>query len=121
MRKTPTNGNWASSSIKLVEKYDLNLKEIQYMKTSIYKKLVKRQMHTIACKELLEIQKSKEKENILNMTAFKSPTPFSQKQSSMFQKKLDLFALRTEMNLNSYNFGKKIYCEKRMPKRANQF
>ena len=68
MRKNPTKGDWASSSIELVEKYDLNLNlnEIQDMKTSIYKKLVKRQMHTIAFKELLEIQKSKEKGKYIN-------------------------------------------------------
>ena len=66
MRKNPTKGDWASSAIKLVEKYlNLNLKEIQDMQTSIYKKLVKRQMHTIAFKELLEIQKSKEKGKLI--------------------------------------------------------
>ena len=63
MRKNPTKGDWASSLIDLVEKHylNINIKEIQDMKTSIYKNLVKRQMHTIAFKELLEIQNSKEK------------------------------------------------------------
>ena len=91
------------------------------MKTSIYKKLVKRQMHTIAFKELVEISKSKEKRNILNMTVFKWPTSFSQKQSTMFQKKIDIFALRTEMNLNPNNFSRKIYCEKGCPEEQTNF
>ena len=43
------------------------------------------------------------------MRASKWPTPFSQKQNSIFQKKTWSFCSK---NLNHNNFGRKIYCEK---------
>ena len=87
------------------------------MKTSIYMKLVKRQKHTSAFKELLEIKKSKETEKIKkkNMTACSL-----QKQSSVFSKNLIVFAIRTGMNMNQNNFQKNIQ-SKRMPRRSKHY
>ena len=123
MRKNPTKGDWASSSIKLVEKFELNLnlKEIQYMKTSIYKKLVRRQMHKIAFKDLLEIQKNKEKGKYIKYDSLQMADYLLPEAQLNVSEKLDLFALRTEMNMNPNNFGRKIYCEKGCQEEQSNF
>jgi hypothetical protein len=123
MRKNPTKGDWASSSIKLVKTFDLNLnlKEIQDMKTSIYRNLVRRKMHKIAFNDLLEIQKNKEKGKYIKYDSLQMADYLLPEAQLNVSEKLDLFALRTEMNMNPNNFGRKIYCEKGCQEEQSNF
>ena len=114
MRTNPTKGDWASFAIELLEKYELklNINEIQEMKSSIFKKLVKRQMHTIAFKELIDIKNSKQKGKYIQYEGLQMADYLQPEAELNLTEKLELFALRTEMNFNPFNFGNKICCEK---------
>ena len=114
MRMNPTRGDWASFAMELIEKYDLklNLEEICEMKPSIYKKLVQRQMQKIAFQELTEIKNSKQKEKYIKYESLQMADYLTPEADLSVTEKLELFAIRTEMNFNPYNFGNKIPCEK---------
>ena len=114
MVRKPTKGDWAGYAIGLIEKYELNLslQEIKETGSSLFKKLVKRQTIKIAFKELIERQAKGEKGRQiiyegLNMADYLLP-----EAALTVLEKQELFAIRTEMNPNPYNFGNKIQCEK---------
>ena len=67
MLKNPTKGDWASAATNLVVKYDLklNIEEIQTMKSSLFKNLVKKQIRKVAFKELVDQQQGKEKGKLI--------------------------------------------------------
>ena len=54
MLKSPTKGDWTSTALELVKKFEinLNLNEIQVMKQNSIKKLVIRKMSELAFKDL---------------------------------------------------------------------
>ena len=69
MRNHPKKGDWASWTLSLIEKYEINmtLEEIKETKGSIFKNMVKRQMIKFAFKDLVNRQKKGEKgRNIYN-------------------------------------------------------
>ena len=79
--------------------------------SSLFKKLVKRQTHKIAYRELIERQAKGEKGRpiiykSLNMADYLLP-----EAALTVEEKQEMFAIRTEMNDNKYNFGNKIPCE----------
>ena len=107
MRMNPTRGDWASFAMELIEKYDrkLNLEEICEMKPSIYKKLVQRQMQKIAFQELTEIKNSKQKGKYIKYESLQMADYLTPEANLSVTEKIELFAIRTEMNFNPYNFG----------------
>ena len=113
MRINPTKGDWASFAMGLIQKYELklNLQEIQETKSSIYKKLVNRQMQKIAFQELIEIKNSKQKGRHITYESLQMADYLKPEAELNVTEKLEIFALRTEMNFNPYNFGNKIRCE----------
>ena len=91
---------------------NLSLQEIKETGSSLFKKLVKRQTIKIAFKELIERQAKGEKGRQiiyegLNMADYLLP-----EAALTVLEKQELFAIRTEMNPNPYNFGNKTQCEK---------
>ena len=113
MIKNPTKGDWASASTLLIEKYDLklNLEDIQKMKSSIYKNLVKKQIRKIAFKDLVDKQQNKEKGKSIRYDSLKMADYLLPESNLNNKDKLEIFALRAEMNPNPYNFGLKTLCE----------
>ena len=65
-------------------------------------------MHKIAFKDLLEIQKNKEKGKYIKYDSLQMADYLLPEAQLNVSEKLDLFALRTEMNMNPNNFGRKI-------------
>ena len=63
MKDNPTSGDWAIFAISLVKKYNINLTlyEIEKMKTSSFKKLVKQKVKEIAFLQLTQRQQEGEK------------------------------------------------------------
>ena len=55
MIRNPTRGDWASAAAQLVQKYELNLnlEDIQKIKSTIFKNLVKKQIQQVAFKDLV--------------------------------------------------------------------
>ena len=113
MLKNPTKGDWTSAATNLVVKYDLklNIEEIQTMKSSLFKNLVKKQIRKVAFKELVDQQQGKEKGKLIRYDSLQMADYLLPESNLNTTDKLEIFALRAEMNQNPYNFGLKIFCE----------
>ena len=113
MKSSPTRGDWASSAIELLEKYNISLsfENIKTMKKSQFKIMVKKQIHKVAFEDLIIRKNDGEKGKkilyeCLQMTDYLLP-----ECSLNLEDKAEMFSLRTEMNPNPFNFGKKTNCE----------
>ena len=113
MKENPTRGDWASFAISLIQKYNLNLSltDIKNMKTNLFKKLVKKQMKEIALSELIFRQKKGEKGKFIQYNSFNMAEYLLPESNLTVIEKVQIFALRTEMNDNPCNFGEKIQCQ----------
>ena len=121
MLQNPTKGDWASSAAKLFKKYelDMNLDEIQNIKPSIFKNLVKKHIRKVAFKELVDQQQSKQKGKFIKYESLQMAEYLLPEANLDILDKLEIFSLRTEMNSNPYNFGKKTSCEIGCPEEQN--
>jgi hypothetical protein len=113
MKENPTRGDWASFAISLIQKYNLNLSltDIKNMKTNLFKKLVKKQMKEIALSELIFRQKKGAKGKFIHYNSFNMAEYLLPESNLTVIEKVQIFALRTEMNDNPCNFGEKIQCQ----------
>ena len=113
MIEKPTRNDWASFAKLLVQKYNLNLTllEIENMKTSSFKKLVKTKMEEVAFSELTQRQKLKEKGRTIKYTRLCMATYLLPEAKLTTEEKTEIFALRCQMNENPCNFGDKIKCQ----------
>jgi hypothetical protein len=113
MIRNPTPGDWTGYAIELIKKYKLNLslKEIKETESSIFKKLVKRQIHKIAFRELIERQAKGEKGKLIVYESLNMADYLLPEAALTVEEKQEIFAVRTEMNENPFNFGNKTQCE----------
>ena len=113
MVRNPTTGDWAGYAIDLFKKYELNLslKEIKETESSIFKKLVKRQTNKIAFRELIERQAKGEKGRFIVYESLNMADYLLPEAALTVEEKQEMFAVRTEMNENQFNFRNKIQCE----------
>ena len=121
MLQNPTKGDWASSAAKLFKKYelDMNLDEIQNIKPSIFKNLMKKHIRKVAFKELVDQQQSKQKGKFIKYESLQMAEYLLPEANLDISDKIEIFSLRTEMNSNPYNFGKKTSCEIGCPEEQN--
>ena len=112
MVKNPTKGDWASNAITLIEKFELNmdLNEIQNMKPSLFKQLVKKQMRKIAFRDLNKIHEEKQKGKFIKYNCLTMADYLLPEANLTTEDKLQLFSVRTEMNDNPFNYGGKDLC-----------
>ena len=113
MVRNPTTGDWAGYATELIKKYELNLslKEIKETESSIFKKLDKRQIHKIAFRELIERQAKGEKGRLIVYESLNMADYLLPEAALTVEEKQEMFAVRTEMNENPFNFGNKTQCE----------
>ena len=113
MIEKPTRGDWASFAISLVQKYslDLTLHQIEKMKSSSFKKLVKCKMNELAFWELTQRQKQGEKGRTIMYRSLCMAKYLLPETNLTVSEKTDMFALRSQMNENPCNFGDKINCQ----------
>ena len=109
MKENPTRGDWASFAISLIQKYSLNLSldDIKNMKTNLFKKLVKKNMKELALSELIFRQKRGEKGKSIEYNSFNMAEYLLPESNLTVSEKVQIFALRSEMNENPCNFGEK--------------
>ena len=112
MLKNPQKGDWASNAKCLIGKFELNLNliDIQNMKPSIFKNLVKKQMTKIAFRDLKKTLVEKKKGRMINYSCLTMADYLLPEANLTNEEKIHLFAIRTEMNDNPCNYGEKILC-----------
>ena len=113
MLQNPQKGDWASNAVCLVEQFELNLnlQDIQVMKPSIFKNLVKKKMTEIAFRDLKKTQIEKKKGRFINYSCLTMADYLLPEANLTNEEKIYLFAIRTEMNDNPCNYGEKILCD----------
>ena len=113
MKDNPTNGDWASFAISLVKKYNINLTlyEIEKMKTSSFKKLVKQKVKEIAFLKLTQRQQEGEKGKTIVYNSLGMADYLQPESKLTVREKIEMFALRCQMNENPFNFGEHINCQ----------
>ena len=112
MLKNPQKGDWASNAKFLIGKFELNLNliDIQNMKPSIFKNLVKKQMTKIAFRDLKKTLVEKKKGRLINYSCLTMADYLLPEANLTNEEKIHLFAIRTEMNDNPCNYGKNSLC-----------
>ena len=113
MINSPTRGDWASSANKLLEKYEIELsfEDIKTMKNSKFKSLVKKQIHKVAFRDLINRKNAGEKGRNIKYECLQMTDYLLPESSLNLEEKIEMFSLRAEMNQNPYNFGNKTNCE----------
>ena len=96
MTEKPTKGDWASFAISLIGKYKLNLtlEEIEKMKITSFKKLVKNNVNEIAFCELTQKQKQGEKGKTIVYNSIGMADYLLPEAKMTVKEKNDIFSLR---------------------------
>ena len=108
-KQKPTKGDWVSEVSKLMNKYkiELTFQQIEEMKSSLFKRLVKQKVTEVAFFELIQRQKSKKKGRYIEYTTLGMADYLHPEAELSTEEKIQIFSLRTDMNEIPNNFGKK--------------
>ena len=112
-KTNPRKGDWVSNAFKLLITYNikLTLKEIENMKTSLFKSLVKQNVHKSAFESLiLKKNEGTKGSHIIYEDLQMSQYLLAQSNISVKDKE-EMFSYRCEMNDLPYNYGMKTNCE----------
>ena len=110
---SPTKGDWVSEVSKLLSKYhiEMTFKQVEEMKVSLFKSMVKRKVTDVAFRDLVERQKNKTKGKYIEYTSLRMADYLHPESKISTEEKIQMFSLRTEMNEIQNNFGFKQICE----------
>ena len=112
-KSNPARGDWVSQTTKLLTEYSFNLtfEEIKQIKPSLFKRLVKKQVHGKAFEDLMNKKNSGEKGRHIHYEKHEMASYLLSKSNFSVTDKLEIFAIRCEMNDLPFNFGNKTNCE----------
>ena len=112
-KANPRKGDWVSNVCQLLITYNINLtlQEVQNMKTSLFKNLVKRKVHTAAFESLILKKNGGSKGSLIKYEDFQMSHYLLAQSNISVKDKEEIFSYRCEMNDLPFNFGRKTNCE----------
>ena len=112
-KHNPTRGDWVQNVTKLLSEYDIKmtLSEIRNMKPSLYKSMVKRKVHDKAFKDLIKKKNDGQKGSLIKYEKLEMATYLLSKSNISVKDKIEMYAIRCEMNELPFNYGEKTNCE----------
>ena len=112
-KQNPSRGDWVGKVTQLLAEYSINmtLLEIRNMKPSLFKSMVKRSVHEKAFKCLIMKQNNGQKGSFIEYEKLELASYLLSKSNISVTNKLEMFAIRCEMNDLPSNYGKTTNCE----------
>ena len=109
----PTKNDWLNGAKEILEEFEIELsfKQIQTMKTTQYKSLVKKKASKAAFKYLIQKQENGKKGRLIKYKQIEMVDYLLPECSLTVSDKTELFAFRCEINDLPNNFGKSEMCE----------
>ena len=112
-KQNPTRGDWVQNVTKLLSEYNINitLSEIKSKKPSLFKSMVKRKVHAKAFEDLIKKKNDGQKGCYIEYEELEMASYLMSKSNISVKDKIEMFAIRCEMNELPSNYGKKENCE----------
>ena len=113
LENSPTQNDWLSGAKEMLKafKINMNMKEIQSMKSTVFKNIVKKQANNAAFRYLREKQENGSKGKAIQYEQIKMADYLLPECSLSVSDKTEMFAFRCQMNDLPNNFGKEELCE----------